>query len=347
VQNWRIDKSDGRSLSHSTLAEIRKRAVQRVIQGGESPEQVVKTLGFHRSVIYEWLARFRKGGMAGLEAVPVPGRPSRLKANELRRLVGLIVGKNPLQLRFKYGLWTRAMIQELIYREFGVSLSESAVGRLLRRLGFTPQRPRFRAYQQDPEAVRLWLEEGYPEIQRLARQEGATIYFGDESGIRSDYHSGTTWAPRGKTPVVTTSGARFGLNMISAISAKGLLRFMVVEGKLNGSVFVEFLKRLLHNHQGPVFLIVDGHPAHRGKLVSQYVASTEGRLRLFFLPGYSPELNPDELVWRHVKHHNLGRQTLADAVDLHEKVLSCLHRLQKLPSVIRGFFHAPTVRYAL
>ena len=339
--------ADGRALSHSTLAEIRKRAVERVVRGGESPEQVIKTLGFHRSVMYEWLGRFRKGGMAALEAVPVPGRPSRLTPAQTRKLVRIIVDKNPLQLRFKFGLWTRAMIQEFIYREFGVNFSESGVGRLLRRLGLTPQRPRFRAYQQDPEAVQRWLQSEFPAIRKLALQQGATIYFGDEAGVRSDYHSGTTWAPKGQTPVVPSTGARFGLNMISAISAKGLLRFMLVEGKVNASVFVEFLRRLVHDHDHPVFVIVDGHPAHRAAAVTRYVESTEGRLRLFFLPGYSPDLNPDELVWRHVKHHNLGRQTVSGPDDLRTKVLRCLRRLQKLPAVLRGFFYAPSLRYAL
>lgn len=308
---------------------------------------VVKALGFHRSVIYEWLGRFRKGGMAALGAKPVPGRPGKLTAEQLHKLVTTIEGKNPLQLRFKYGLWTRAMIQELIWRQFQVSLSESAVGRLLRRLGYTPQRPLFRAYQQDPEAVKTWLEEQYPAIQKLARQENATIYFADEAGIRSDYHSGTTWAPRGKTPVVRTTGKRFGLNMLSAISAKGLFRFMVVEGRVNGQVFVEFLKRLLHHQERPVFLIVDNHPTHRAKVVTQFVASTEGRLRLFYLPPYSPELNPDESVWRHVKHHNLGQQIVTSKAHLKQLVISCLRSLQRMPRLVRGFYYAPSLRYAL
>lgn len=318
-----------------------------MIEGGESPEVVIQALGFHRSVIYEWLARFRKGGVTALGAKPVPGRPAKLKPDQLRQLVATIDGKNPLQLRFRYGLWTRAMIQELIWRRFQVSLSESAVGRLLRRLGYTPQRPLHRAYQQDPEAVRRWLAEEYPQIQKLARQELATIFFGDEAGIRSDDHSGTTWAKRGQTPVVRTSGARFGLNMISAVSAKGLLRFMVVEGRVNATVFVEFLKRLLHNQERPVFLIVDNHPSHRAKLVAEFVASTDGKLRLFFLPAYSPELNPDESVWRHVKSHNLGRQLAKSKTDLKQLLLSCLRRLQRLPRLIRGFYYAPSLRYAL
>lgn len=340
-------KRDGRAVSHGTLAEIRARAVQQVIVGGESPEVVIRALGFHRSVIYEWLGRFRKGGMAALEAQPVPGRPSKLGAPQLRKLSATIAGKNPVQLRFKYALWTRAMIQELIWREFQVSLSESAVGRLLRRLGFTPQRPLFRAYQQDPEAVEHWLQQEYPALVKRARKENALIYFQDESGIRSDYHSGTTWARRGETPVVKTTGARFSLNMLSAVSAQGQLRFMVMTGRVNAAVFVEFLQRLMHHQDRPVFVITDNHPAHHAQVVARYVAATEGRLQLFFLPSYSPELNPDELVWRHVKHHTVGRQSIVGPDQFRQLVLSTLHRLQRLPTLVRGLFYEPSVRYAL
>lgn len=338
---------DGRALSHATLAEIRQRAVERVVRDGESPEVVIKALGFHRSVIYEWLGRFRNGGMAALEAQPVPGRPSKLGPKEMQRLVRLITSKNPLQLRFPFALWTRSMIQELIWREFGVSLSESAVGRMLRRLGLSPQRPLFRAYQQDPEAVQRWREEDYPAIQKLAKQEDAVIYFGDEAGIRSDYHSGTTWAPQGQTPVVRTTGSRFGMNLISAVSAKGQLRFMVTPQRMTAPVFVEFLRRLIHNQERPVFLIVDNHSTHKARMVKDFVEEAKGKLRLFYLPPYSPQLNPDEWVWRHVKHHRVGRQVVTGPAQFQELVLNSLRRLQKLPATIRGFFYAPDLRYIL
>ena len=307
---------------------------------------MIGALGFHRSVMYQWLAKFRLGGMAALEEKPVPGRPTKLRPAQLQRLYQLVVGKNPLQLRFAYGLWTRAMIQELIWREWQVSLSESAVGRLLRRLGLSPQKPLYRAYQQNPEAVQRWREVEFPEIQKLARQQGAEIFFCDESGIRSDYHSGTTWGAVGETPVVRSTGSRFSLNMLSAISAKGSLRFMVTEGRLNGQRFLEFLKRLIYNADRSIFLIVDGHPAHRSQLVTRFVESQEGRLRLFFLPGYSPELNPDEFVWKYVKHQKVGRQTVTDKTDLAAKVTRWLRSLQKLPALVRSFFRAPAVAYA-
>lgn len=286
--------------------------MERVVRDGESPEAVIQALGFHRSVIYEWLGRFRRGGMAALQAKPVPGRPAKLGPAETQRLVRIITSHNPLQLRFPFALWTRSMIQELIWREFAVSLSESAVGRMLRRLGLSPLRPLFRAYQQDPQAVQRWREEEYPAIQKLAKKEGAVIYFGDEAGIRSDHHSGTTWAPKGKTPVVRTMGRRFGMNLISVVSAKGQLRFMVTPERMTALVFIEFLRRLIDNHERPVFLIIDNHSTHRARIVKDFVENTSGRLRLFYLWSYSPELNPDERVWRHVKNHRVGRQVITE-----------------------------------
>jgi len=327
--------------------EIRQRAVERVVRDGESPEVVIQALGFQRSVIYEWLGRFRQGGMAGLEAKPLAGRPTKLGPKEMQRCVRIITSKNPVQLRFPFALWTRSMIQELIWRDYGVSLSESAVGRMLRRLGLSPQRPLFRAYQQDPEAVQRWREADYPAIQRLAKEERAGIYFEDEAGIRSDHHNGTTWAAKGKTPVVRTTGSRFGMNLISAVSAKGQLRFMVTPQRLTATVFVEFLRRLIHNQERPVLLIVDNHSTHKARMVKDFVEQTCGQLRVFYLPPYSPELNPDEWVWRHVKDHRAGRQVITGPAQFQELVLSSLRRLQKLPAILRGFFAAPDLCYIL
>ncbi|MDP2950348.1 MAG: IS630 family transposase [Chloroflexota bacterium] len=233
----------------------------------------------------------------------------------------------------------------MIRREFGVRLSTVSVGRLLRKLGLSPQRPLWRAYQQDPEAVEQWKIEEYPAIRAEAAKVGATIYFADEAGVRSDFHAGATWAPVGQTPIVRTTGARHSVNLISAVSARGALRFATYEGKFTSATFTTFCKRLMHDTNGPVFLIVDGHPAHRSNAVKEFVASTEGRLRLFHLPAYSPELNPDEWVWKNVKADRIGRAGIRAKDDLKIKARAALHRLQKLPHLIRGFFSDPNLRY--
>jgi transposase len=339
-----VRDNDGRKLDHKTLEVLRLRAVEQV-GAGAHPEDVAQTLGLHRKTVYGWLAKCREGGKGALLAKPVPGRPPKLAGPQLSRLYALIVGKDPRQMQFEFALWTREMVREVIRREFGVALSVVSVGRLLRKLGLSPQRPLHRAYQQNPEAVERWKREEYPAIKAAAEQQGATVYFADEAGIRSDYHAGTTWSPVGQTPVVKNTGARFSVNMISAVSAKGALRFAVYEGNTNAQVFINFCQRLLHDAPGPACLIVDGHPAHRATATKQFAASTEGRLRLIFLPGYSPELNPDEWIWKNVKHDRIGKTGVTSKDDLKSKAIGALRRLQKRPRLVRAFFADPHLRY--
>lgn len=340
-----MSKTDARKLDHKTREAIRIRAVQRV-EAGESPEQVIKALGYHRSAIYEWLAKYYEGGIDALKTKKITGRPSTLSGKDLKKLYHMIADKDPLQYKFAFALWTREIIQELIKREFDLALSISTVGRLLKQLGFTPQKPLRKAYQRDETLVNKWVEDDYPKIKALAKKENASIYFGDESTIKSDYHSGTTWAPKGKTPVVKTTGARFSVNMISAISPKGKLRFKAINGRMTSGIFIDFLKSLIHGVDKPVFLIVDGHPVHKAKVVRNFVESTDGMLKLFFLPPYSPHLNPDELVWGYLKHHKLGKMVIAGPDQLKSKVYSILRSLQRMPQKLRNFFKEPNVRYA-
>lgn len=339
-------KTDGRKLSHKTREEIRIRAVKQV-EAGESPEVVIKALGFHRSCIYEWIAKYREGGIDALITKKITGRPPKLQGKHIKKVYHIIKDKNPLQLKFKFALWTRAMVREVIFKEFGVRLSEVSVGRLLKKMGFSPQRPLRRAYQQDKKRVEKWLNEEYPAIKAMAQKAKAAIFFADEAGIRSDYHSGTTWGLKGQTPTVKTTGARFSVNMISAVNSKGLMRFMLFDGRMNSDRFIEFLKRLIYNAENPVYLIVDGHRAHKSLKVENFVESTKGMLKIFYLPPYSPELNPDEHVWNHVKNHRIGKTFISGPDDLKKKVLSCLKSLQKSPKKIIGFFKEQHVRYAL
>ena len=335
---------DARSYSHETLEQLRRDAVKRV-ESGESPEFVAAGLGINRRTLYRWLAAYHYGGADALAAKPIPGAPPKLDAKQMGKLARMIHEKTPLQFKFEFALWTLAIIRELIRRSFGVSLSEVSVGRLMKRLGFTPQRPMYRAWQQDPTLVDQWREHEYPKIAARAKREGALILFADESGIRSDHHAGTTWAPVGKTPVVKATGARYGLNMLSAVSAQGHFRFMTVEGRVNAQVFRDFLQRLITGMQRKIFLVVDGHPAHKARLVSRFVAENADRLELFFLPPYSPELNPDELVWAHVKTR-VAKATTQTKDELKTMVERTLRRLQKLPDIVAGFFRAPTCQYA-
>src|SRR5574337_1156509 len=320
-----MEKRDGRSISHEAMEEIRIRAVQRV-EAGESPEVVIKALGFSRGRIYDWLALYREGGLEALRAKPVPGAKPKLDGQALDWLYRTVALSNPQQ--------------------FKLALSEVSVGRLLRKLGLSPQRPLMRAYQRDPDLVADWIKNEFPRIRAEAKAAGAQIFFGDEAAVRSDYHSGTTWAPVGVTPAVKTTGARFKLNLISAISPKGQLRFMCTEGNVTAEVFIEFLKRLLQGSATPIFLIVDGHPVHRSAKVRQFVESLDGKLRLFRLPAYSLDLNPDEHVWAHLKGHKMGRSIINGPDQMKKLAMRFLRSLQKMPDLVRAFFRHPSTIYA-
>jgi transposase len=341
-----MEKLDGRKIGPEAMEQIRIRAVKRV-QQGESPEKVIATLGFSRACIYNWLARYRAGGWHALRSGKHPGRPKKLDGTQIAWINKTIRDKNPLQLKFSFALWTRSMVTRLIRKQFGLKLSESSVGRLLRQMGFSCQKPLYRAYQQDPEAVEYWKKTVFPQIKKRAKKLGATIYFEDESGIRSDFHAGTTWSPKGQTPVIKVTGARFSTNMVAAISTRGHLRFMVNQGTVNAEVLCDFLKRLMHNAQQPIFLIWDGHPTHKSKKVRECIESFEGKLEVYILPSYSPELNPTEQVWRSVKNHGVGRKSVFGPDQLKSAVTSCLRRLQKIPKIVLSFFKHPDCKYAL
>lgn len=335
---------DGRKLPREAKAQLRLAAVKRV-ESGESPEAVAVGMGFNRRAVYRWLEAYHYGGEQALQAKPIPGAPPKLDARQMSKLGRIVRTKNPLQLHFPYALWTLAMIREVVKQQFGVALSEVSVGRLMRRLGFSPQRPLYRAWQQDPALVEAWRTQEYPKIARRAKRENALIFFADESGIRSDHHAGTSWGLVGQTPIIKATGARFGCNMLSAVNAQGHFRFMTVEGRVNGSVFREFLRRLISGMERKIFLIVDGHPSHKAKLVREFVAVHSDQIELFFLPPYAPELNPDELAWAHIKSR-IAKATVQTKEELKVQVERTMRRLQRLPKIVAGFFRAPTCSYA-
>jgi transposase len=274
------------------------------------------------------------------------GEAGKLSAKQAEYIRKLVEGKMPDQLKLAFYLWTREAVRQLIVRECAVKLSLSSVGNYLKSWGMSAQKPVRRAYERDEAQIATWLESEYPKIAQAAKAERATIYWGDESGLRSDDVRGRSFAPRGRTPVAHATGKRFGCNMISALSNRGALAFQVFAGRFVGATFIEFLQRLLkHAGARKVFLIVDGHPVHRAKAVKRWVKENESRIRLFFLPGYAPELNPDELLNHDVKQA-VGKTRPRDREAMKAAVRAWLHRRQRQPQVIRNFFQAEHVRYA-
>lgn len=339
-------ENDARRLDHKTLEAMRERAVRQV-QEGESPEVISRVLGLDRSTVYGWLARYRRGGWGALKAKPLFGRPPKLDGRALKWIFATVTQKNPLQMKFAFALWTREMVAKLIKDRFKITLSLVSVGRLLAQLGITCQKPLHRAIERDEALVQQWLKQEYPKIKALAQKEKAEIYFGDAAHMRSDHHAGRTWGRRGQTPVVQATGARYGMSLISAVTARGHMRFMIKEkGGVNAAVFIEFLKRLLAGSKHTIFLIVDRGPAHRAKKTKAFVESRGSALRLFYLPPYAPDRNPDELVWKHLKADTVGRAAIQSFADFKAKVKSSMYSLQRNAQKIRSFFQKDTLKYA-
>src|SRR5450755_4315498 len=339
-------KHDARTLDHATLEALRERAVQRV-QEGESPEVVARVFWIGRTAIYRWLADYRRGGWGALKAKPLFGRPPKLDGKKLLWVYNTVTQKNPLQLKFVFALWTRDMMAKLIKDKFGVGLSANSVGRLLAQLGITCQKPLHRAQERDDALVEQWLKKEYPKIKALAQQEKAEIFFGDAAHMHSDHHAGRSWGKKDETPVVETTRARHGMSLISAITSRGQMRFMIKEkGGVNAAVFIEFLKRLITGAARAIFLIVDRGPAHIAKQTKAFVGSLNGRLRLFYLPPYSPDRNPDELVWKHLKADTVGRMAITHKADFRTKVRASMRQLQNDPEKIRSFYQKPSLKYA-
>jgi len=333
--------SDGRAPHNRMLRAMRVQALK-AVRKGQAVASVAKAYGLNVRTIFRWLSQFINGGQNALLAKATPGQPPKITPQEMRWTARAVRVDTPQQFKFPYGLWTLSQVGKLIERQFGKSLSLASVSRVMRLLGFSAQKPRYQAWQQDPVLVQHWESETYSGIRREARRAGASIYFADESRIRSDYHTGTTWAPVEQMPVLSATGWRFSLNMISAVSPCGELRLMLHQGTVTAAVF----NRLLIGAKRPIYLIVDGHPTHKAKLVRSYVESTRGRLKLLFLPEYVPHLNPDEQVCADVKGE-VAKCGVQDTDQLKRLALTALRRNQKLPTLVKSFFQQSECQYII
>jgi len=335
---------DGRTLSHEVSEHIRRSAVKRV-QEGEPVSAVMASYGLERTSFYRWQRTYQQGGEKALAAKKHLGPEWRLNAKQKLEVRQWMNGKDPRQYGYELALWTRRIVQDLIRKRFRVKLGLTAIGRLLRELDITPQKPLRRAYERDPVAIAKWKTEVYPKLAARARAVGAQIFFLDEAGVRSDQVLGRTWGMKGQTPEVQTSGQRQSVNAISAVNARGEFWFELYTERFNAAKFIDCLKHFMRGRRGPIFLVLDGHPAHGAKSVANYVQSLEGRLELHFLPGYAPELNPDEFVWNYLKRQGVAKKPLQKGESLHSRVFTDLRRIQRSPDLVRSFFHAPSVAY--
>src|SRR5262249_14529432 len=338
-------RRDGRKLDHKTLEEIRRMAVERVWEG-EDPSEVIASYGFSRTTIYKWLQAAKgRRGLAALQSRRGTGRPPKLTKLQQQQIFRWVNGKDPRQYGFDFGLWTRRVVAEMVADRFGIQLSLASVGKVLGSVGLTPQKPLTRAYERDPEAIEAWKRETYPSIAAAAKSERAEIYFWDESGFRADVVQGTTWGVKGQTPVVEVPGKRQSISAASAVNSRGGFWFATYQGGMKAELFVAMLKVIMRGRRRPLYLILDSLPAHKAKAVRDYVEATGGKLQLFYLPGYAPELNPDELVWSYVKRTGTAKRPLATDELLQDRIEADLINLQNNRALIRSFFKAPDVSY--
>lgn len=342
-----MTQRDFRSLSPQAQESIRFRAMA-ALKEGKSQTEVARLFGVTRQAIHGWIVRQRQAGAQALKARR-RGRPmgGRLTARQEKTLCRLITDHCPDQLKLPFYLWTREAVGQLLARKFGVHLSVWTVGRLLARWGFTPQKPARRAFEQDAEAVERWLARQYPAIRALARREKALIFWADEMGLRGDHAAGRSFSPQGQTPVILGTGQRFRCNLISAITNRGQLQFMVFKERFTVRVFLKFLRRLLRQNRRKIFLMLDSHPVHVAKATVHWFKTRRATLRVYFLPSYSPELNPDEYLNQDVKTNAVGRTRPLDRQEMIGNLRAYLRSTQAHRPLVKRYFQEEHVRYAL
>lgn len=341
-----MEKKDLRKLSIPAQEAIRVKVLEALDNGMRKKDAMI-AFGVSDAAIYKWL-EVRSTRKKNWFKQEKRGRPSQISlTKEQEKLTKkMIIDKCPDQLKLPFALWTRAAVGDLLRDQFGVDVSVWTIGRYLHSWGFTPQKPIYKAYEQKSPEVKKWLKKDYPAIKERAAEETAEIHWGDEMGMRSDHQAGTTWSPKGETPVVIKTGKRFRLNMISSLTNQGKLQFMLFKEGFTSSVFIDFMSRLIRYNRRKVFLIVDGHPTHKAKVVKEWIDEHSDRIELFLLPGYSPELNPDELVNQDVKTNAVGKHRPLNVDQLKDTVEDYLMKRKNDPEQVKKYFHAKHVRYA-
>ena len=340
------NKVNPQPLSAKLQARYEKRRLAiEAVREGATVESVAGMLKVSLRTVFHWLARYRNGGQHALREGRRSGRPRKLDVEVMRWLYQAITKHDPRQYDFPFNLWTLGLVRVLLKRKFGIELSKSGVSRLLRHLGLSPQRPIYKSYKQNPKKMKKYLEEIFPGLLEQARRQGAIIYFVDEAAVRSDAHRGTTWGKIGQTPKVEDSGDRFSLMMISAVSPRGDMKFQCFTGRMNGSRFVAFLKKLRADAGRPIIVIADNASYHGSGPVRRYMEESEGQVVVDHLPAYCPHLNPDEQVWNHAKAR-LGKRFVATKQEFKAALLSIMRSIQRSTELLLSFFQLPDTQYA-
>lgn len=341
-------KEDARKLSPSAQEEKRKTAIK-LRKKGMFIKDIAETLGVSPQAVSGWLKRYNTQGMSALKAKkrgPDKGVGCHLTPDQEKQVKQMIVDHQPDQLKMDYALWTRKAVMELIKQETGINMPVRTVGDYLKRWGMTPQKPVRQAYEQNPKAVQRWLDDEYPEIKARAKAEKAEIYWGDETGMRNDSQHERGYAPRGKTPVVRLNANRTSTNMISAITNQGKVRFRIFDGTMNTGILIDFCKRLIKSSGRKVYLILDNLRVHHARIFKAWLLKHRDEIEIFYLPSYSPELNPDEYLNCDLKAGVHSGKPARSKKQLKKKVISHMRMLQKKPGRVAKYFSSEKIRYA-
>jgi transposase len=344
-----MEQEDGRALTVSALEE-RRRIIIRMKESGYSEQEIVAATGCSRQVIYPLWNKYKrdKGKVFQVQVRGNKiGNGRTLSTQQENKIKKLIVDKYPDQLKFDYALWTRGAVKLLIEKECKIVMPIRTIGEYLKRWGYTPQKPVKYAYERDSEKVRDWLENMYPDIKKQAKRQKAEIYWGDETTVKAGDVRGRGYAPQGKTPVVNRTEKRENISMISAITNKGKVFWKLHEGSINGELVLDFVKRLIRNKKNKIFLILDNAKTHHSIMLKEWVRKNKDKIKLFYLPPYSPDLNPDEHVNSDVKYGVGSKTPKRTREGLRAATEEHMRMLKKTPERIIKYFKDPAIQYAV
>jgi transposase len=343
-----MEKEDFRKIKDDIRDPIRKQAI-RMIKKGIMKKEVASVLGVHVNTITNWVKKYRNQGSKGLKGMKrgVKSEDKKLLSSlHERQVQDMICDTMPDQLKLPYALWTRKAVMELIEREFGIKLAVTTTGDYLRSWGYTPQKPKKKAYEQNPKKVQQWLNEEYPAIMKKAKQENAEIHWGDETGVRNNCQHGRSYAPKGQTPVKKSMSKRFSINMISTVTNQGKVEFMIYKETMNADMFIKFLKQLIKGKKRKIYLILDNLRVHHSKIVKEWVEENKKYIELFFLPSYSPERNPDEYLNCDLKQGLSQKPSPKNEEKLRDNLQEHMDMLQSNQQRVEKYFKHKDIKYA-
>jgi transposase len=343
-----MEKMDFRKLSNQERFTIRKRAIV-LHKSGKTQVFIAELFGVRIATVSEWVKSYKLQGISGLKDNKRGVKSESKKiisSQQEKQIQNMIIDTMPDQLKLPFALWTRKAVKELVFREFGLKLAINTMGDYLRKWGYTPQKPKKRAYEQNSKSVQKWLNEEYPAIVKKAKSENAEIHWGDETGARNSNQHGRSYAPKGKTPVKKSMAKRFSVNMISTVTNKGKVEFMIYSGSMNTDRLIEFMKQLIKGKKRKTFLILDNLRVHHSKLVKEWEEQNIENIELFYLPSYSPEKNPDEYLNCDLKYGLSDTPSPRNEKQLKNNVENHMLMLQANHERVKKYFNHKDIKYA-